>query len=87
MEHMDGREFNLQLANWWSYRFNLVQKQTQEEEVELLTVKINFRFLRGAADVVLQPQLEQTEDAALLTLFSCYLAAMAVEDMSANGAA
>jgi hypothetical protein len=86
MEHIDGREFNLQGANWWGNRFTLVQKPTQGEDVELLAVKINFRFLRGSADVAIQPQLAQTEDAALLVLFSCYLAAMAVEDSSAVGA-
>jgi hypothetical protein len=82
MEHRDGREFNFQGANWWGNHFTLVQKPTQEEDVELLAVKINFRFFRGSADVIIRPQLVQTEDASLLALFSCYLAAMACEDMS-----
>ncbi len=86
MEHRDGREFTLQGASWLDNRFTLVQKTTQEEDVALLAVMINFRFFRGAADVVIQPQLVQTEDASLLALFSGYLAAMAVADMSAAGA-
>jgi DNA-binding Xre family transcriptional regulator len=86
MEHVDGREFDLQGPNWWGNRFTLVQKPAHGEDVELLAVKINFTFLRGSADVVVQPQLEQTEDAALLALFSCYLALMAYEDMSSGTA-
>lgn len=85
IEHRDGREFYLQGANWWDNRFTLVQKPTQAEDVALLAVMINFRFLRGSADVVIQPQLVQMEDASLLALFSCYLAALAVDDMSGLG--
>jgi hypothetical protein len=83
--HIDGREFSLR-ANLWGHRFTLVQKPAQGEEVELLTVKINFRFLRGSADVAIQPKLAQTEDAALLAMFSCYLALTAYEEMSSIGA-
>lgn len=84
--HSDGREFYLQGAHWWDNRFTLVRKPTPTEEVALWAVMINFRFFRGSADVVIQPPLVQTEDAGLLALFSCYLAALAVEDMSAIGA-
>jgi DNA-binding Xre family transcriptional regulator len=87
MEHIDGREFNFQGASWWGNRFTLVQKLAQEEDVELVAVKINFTFLRGSADVVIQPQLAQMEDASLLALFSCYLSAMAYEDISGSGTA
>jgi hypothetical protein len=84
MEHRDGREFSFQGANWWGNHFTLGQKPAQGEEVELLAVKINFSFFRGSADVVIQSQLVQTEDASLLALFSCYLAVMAYEDMSSG---
>ncbi len=83
MEHCDGREFALNGPHWWGNRFTLVQKSTSAEDVELLAVQIHFRLFRGSADVMIQPPLVQMEDASLLTLFSCYLAAMAVEDMSA----
>lgn len=101
MEHIDGREYKLQGANWWGDRFNLVQKPahppsfsaigakiegTEGEYIELLTVKINFHILRGSANVTIQPALAQTEDAALFTMFSCYLALMAYEDMSSGSA-
>ena len=75
--HSDGREFYLQAANWWGNRFTLVQKPTQGEDVALLAVQIHFLFLRRSADVAIQPQLVQMEDASLLAVFSCYLAAMA----------
>jgi hypothetical protein len=81
MEHIDGREFNLR-ANLWGHRFTLVQKPMQGEDVELLTVKINFSILRGSADVAIQPKLAQTEDAALFALFTCYLALMAWDDIN-----
>ena len=69
----------------WGNHFRLVQKPVHGEDVELLTVKIDFYFLRGSADVTLQPQLAQTEDASLLAMFSCYLAVMAYEDMASSG--
>jgi hypothetical protein len=84
MEHIDGREFSLR-ANLWGHRFTLVQKPSlgeEGEDIELLTVKINFSILRGSADVAIQPQLAQTEDAGLLAMFSCYLTVMAYEDSS-----
>jgi DNA-binding Xre family transcriptional regulator len=82
MEHVDGREFKLQGPNLCGNRFALVQKPAQGEDVELLTVKINFSILRASADVAIQPKLAQTEDAALLAMFSCYLVLMAVDDLS-----
>jgi hypothetical protein len=55
---------------------------TEGEDVELVTVKINFTILHGSADVAIQPKLAQTEDAALFALFSCYLALMAYDDVN-----
>lgn len=86
MEHIDGRQFDLGWPNLWRNRFALVQKaaqgEDQGEDVELLVVKINFTILRGSADVAIQPRLAQTEDGALLAMFSCYLALMAYDDLS-----
>lgn len=84
MEHRDGREFSLQGTSWWSNRFTLVEKLKAGGDVELLDVKIHFRLFRGAADVAVRSHFAQMEDASLLTLFSCYLAAMAVDDMSSG---
>jgi DNA-binding Xre family transcriptional regulator len=101
MKHIDGREFTLQGANWWGNHFKLMQKPPQGEqghgeqghgeqgkqgeEIELLAVKIHFSILRESADVTIQPQLAQAEDGALLTMFSCYLAVMAYEEMASGG--
>ncbi len=82
MEHSDGREFKLRGSNLWCNRFALVQKPAQGDDVELLTVKINFYIVRGSADLAIQPKLAQTEDAALLAMFGCYLALMVYEDLS-----
>lgn len=82
MEHIDGREFGMKMPGWWGDRFALVKKPPQGEDVELLSVKINFTFLRGSADVATQPTLAQTEDAALLAMFSCYLVLMTYEELN-----
>jgi hypothetical protein len=81
LEHIDGREFKLR-TNMWGNRFTLVQKLAQGEEVELLAVTVNLSILRGSADVAIKPQLAQTEDAALLAMFGCYLVLMAYADMN-----
>jgi hypothetical protein len=82
IEHQDGRTFLLREVNWWGGRFKLVQKSAHGEDVELLTVKVNFSLLRGSADVEVQPALSQMKDAALLTMFSCYWVLMTYEEMS-----
>ena len=82
LKHIDGREFTLRGSNWWRNHFTLVQKLTQGEDVELLTLKINFTLLRASADVTIHPQLARTEDAALLALFSCYLVLLVIDEMS-----
>jgi hypothetical protein len=81
LEHLDGRVFKLQ-TNMWCNRFTLMQTLAHGEEVELLAVTVNLSILRGSADVAMKPQLAQTEDAALLAMFSCYLVLMAYADMN-----
>jgi len=87
--HRDGREFHLRWTNLWGNRFALVQKQiagaaAQGDETELLAIHIKNYFLRASADVTIHPALAKTGDAALLTLFGCYVAMMNYE-MSMNG--
>lgn len=82
MAHVDGREFGLRAPSWWGNRFTLVQEPSQGDGEELLAVTINFTLLRGSADVAIQPKLAQTEDAALLAMFGCYLSLMAYEHLS-----
>lgn len=84
LKHIDGREFGLQWGNMWGNRFILAQKTAQGEDAELLSVKVNFAFLRGSADVAIQPQLAQSVDASLLMMFTLYLVWMAYEDMSSG---
>lgn len=84
LKHRDGRDFNLQGTTWWGNSYSLVYKPTQQIDIEMLAVKVHFRLIRGAADVIIKPPLLQTEGASLLTLFGCYLAAMAVEDQNSG---
>jgi hypothetical protein len=84
VKHVDGREFGLQWGKMWGNRFILVQKPLQGDDAELLSVKVNFAFLRGSADVSIQPQFVQMQDASLIAMFTFYLVLMAYEDMSSG---
>ncbi len=79
VRHVDGREFKLRGDNWLGNRYALVKKPARQEEEKLLALQVNSYLFRLDADLEVQPILAESDDAALLALFGCYVALIAYE--------